>query len=176
MSKYRRQKTAGGTFFFTLALADRSSTLLLDEMPLFKQAYRSVWVKRPFKTVAICVLPDHLHAVWTLPQNDDDYATRWRLIKNQFARGCPPIPLRASLAQKGEKGIWQRRYWEHCIRDERDLNQHIDYIHYNPVKHGHVVQVRDWPYSSFHRYVARGILPIDWGGGGDEDGRLFGEL
>ncbi len=174
MSVYRRRKMAGGTFFFTLALANRRSTLLIDEIGLFRQSYRLIRQARPFKTVAICVLPDHVHAIWTLPAGDEDYANRWRLIKNLFSRGCVVGRQRASLLNRSEKGIWQRRYWEHQIRDERDLKQHIDYVHYNPVKHGYVVAVNDWAYSSFHHYVAKGVLPLDWGGGVDEVG-AFGE-
>lgn len=174
MSWYRRQKIQGGMFFFTLALADRQAGLLVDRIDLFRRSYRLIRRKWPFETVAICVLPDHVHAIWTLPEGDADYATRWRLIKNGFSRGCGVGQQRASLIKKGEKGIWQRRYWEHEIRNERDLRHHIDYIHYNPVKHGYVKQVVDWPYSSFHHYVATGRLPLDWGGGVDWAG-VFGE-
>ncbi len=118
----------------------------------------------PFVTEAICVLPDHLHAVWRMPKGDADYAKRWGLIKGLFSRAYPVAARSASKIKKREKGIWQRRYWEHQIRDDPDLQSHIDYIHYNPVKHGLVTQVKDWPYSSFHRYVHEGLLPIDWSG------------
>jgi putative transposase len=116
------------------------------------------------ETIAICVLPDHIHAVWALPEGDADFSTRWNLIKTGFSRGRDPMPRSASKAHKREKGIWQRRYWEHTIRDDADLERHVDYIHFNPVKHGHVTRVVDWPHSSFHRYVERGQLASDWGG------------
>jgi putative transposase len=111
-----------------------------------------------------CVLPDHIHAVWALPERDADFSSRWSLIKSGFSRGLVPLPRSASKVRKREKGIWQRRYWEHAIRDDADLERHIDYIHFNPVKHGHVARVVDWPHSSFHRDVDRGLLAADWGG------------
>lgn len=123
-------------------------------------------VKRahPFIIDAMVVLPDHLHAIWTLPENDADYPTRWMLIKSGFSRGIPPGEYRRpSRVAKGERGIWQRRYWEHCIRDERDYEKHVDYIHFNPVKHGYVTRAVDWDHSSIHRYIADGRLPQDWG-------------
>ena len=107
-------------------------------------------------------MPDHLHTIWTLPENDADYSSRWRAIKSRFTRRLRTqgAPLQAN--SKGEYALWQRRYWEHTIRDEDDLQKHVDYIHYNPVKHGLVNRVTDWPYSSFHRYVRRGWLSQDW--------------
>jgi putative transposase len=102
--------------------------------------------------------------IWSLPSGDSEFAARWNLIKGGFSRGLPATARSSSKILKREKGIWQRRYWEHAIRDEQDLRRHVDYIHYNPVKHGLVPRVRDWPYSSFHRYVKQGSLPIDWGG------------
>jgi putative transposase len=108
-------------------------------------------------------LPDHLHAIWTLPGGDADYMTRWRLIKTAFSRGLPPgEPVSDSRKAKGERGFWQRRYWEHTLRDERDYAAHFDYIHFNPVKHGHVKDPADWPYSSFHRMVRLGFYPESW--------------
>lgn len=125
---------------------------------------------------AVVILPDHLHCVWTLPPNDADYALGWREIKSQFSRRVP-VGERRSMGRlnKGERGIWQRRYWEHTLRDDRDVERHVDYIHYNPVKHGHVSRVSEWPYSSFHRFVRKGVYPADWGGaqGGGEG--EFGE-
>ncbi|HZQ13067.1 MAG TPA: transposase [Pseudolabrys sp.] len=164
MPNYRRAKIAGGTFFFTLTLADRSSDLLLREIDRLRRAYAQVQERRPFDTVAICILPDHLHAIWSLPSGDTDFARRWNLIKGGFSRGLSDTVRSQSKIAKREKGIWQRRYWEHAIRDEADLARHIDYIHFNPVKHGLVSRVCDWPHSSFHRYVKRGDLPSDWGG------------
>ena len=165
MPNYRRAAIAGGTFFFTLALTDRSSDLLVREIDRLRRAYAHVAEQRPFETIAICVLPDHLHAIWQLPPDDPDFALRWNLIKAGFSRGlAAAAPRSASKSAKREKGIWQRRYWEHAIRNDEDLARHIDYIHFNPVKHGLVSRVRDWPHSTFHRYVKRGDLPEDWGG------------
>jgi putative transposase len=175
MSRYRRAKLDGGTFFFTLALADRSSNLLVAEIDRLRHAYRAVQARRPFETVAICILPDHLHAIWTLPVGDADFAQRWNLIKSGFSRGLPAASRSASKIARREKGIWQHRYWEHVIRDDADLERHVAYIHFNPVKHGIVPRVSDWPHSSFHRYVERGELPMDWGGDVREVSGAFGE-
>jgi putative transposase len=165
MSRYRRSHTPGATFFFTVTLADRGSSALTERMAALRAAYSDVARARPFQTLAICVLPDHLHAVWELPHDDADFSGRWSQIKSSFSRGSPAVMGRsASKRAKREKGIWQRRFWEHQIRDEIDLQRHIDYIHYNPVKHGLAGRVADWPYSSFHRYVSRGWLTADWGG------------
>jgi putative transposase len=176
MSRYRRATVQGGAFFFTLALADRSSDLLVREIERLRRAYKLTQNRHPFETVAICVLPDHIHALWQLPEGDTDYATRWNLFKSSFSRGLAPAKLRsASKIAKREKGIWQRRYWEHVIRDDKDLERHVDYIHYNPVKHRIVSRVRDWPHSSFHRYVERGVLPADWAGDATDSPGRFGE-
>ena len=176
MSRYRRVKIAGGMFFFTVALADRSSGLLVHEIERLRQSYKTMQERLPFETVAICILPDHLHTLWQLPNGDGDYASRLSLLKSAFSRGLPPRPKRsASKIAKREKGIWQRRYWEHAIRDEKDFERHVDYIHYNPVKHGFVTRVVDWPHSSFHRYVEQGILPADWAGDAKHDTGNFGE-
>jgi len=122
------------------------------------------------------ILPEHLHAVWTLPDGDIDFPLRWRLVKTAFSRALPSDEtVSTSRKSKGERGIWQRRFWEHTLRDEDDYARHVDYIHFNPVKHGHVGCVRDWPYSSFHRMVREGILPEDWAGDCEDDGALFGE-
>jgi len=175
MPNYRRAKISGGTFFFTIVLADRSSNLLLEGIDCLRRAYRIVQERRPFETVAICVLPDHLHAVWVLPEHDTDFATRWNLIKGGFSRNFDARSRSQSKTLRREKGIWQRRYWEHAIRDDADLERHVDYIHFNPVKHGHVTRVADWPHSSFHRFVERGLLTADWGGDLKEIEGSFGE-
>jgi putative transposase len=176
MPQYLRARIPGGTFFFTVTLADRSSNLLVDKIDVFRDVYRSVRIKFPFETIAVCILPDHLHTIWTLPAGDVDYPRRWNLIKGRFSRRLPSVATRAaSKIAKREKGIWQRRYWEHVIRDETDLTRHIDYIHYNPVKHGLVSRVCDWPHSSFHRYAGRGDLPLDWAGDMREISDTFGE-
>ena len=164
MPQYIRAKLKGSLFFFTVVLADRRSRLLVDQIDRFRDSYRDVQRNRPFETTAICVLPDHLHALWTLPESDTDFSTRWSLIKSGFSRGfSPAVPRSGSKISKREKGIWQRRYWEHAIRDDADYERHVDYIHFNPVKHGYVTRVADWPHSSFHRYVERGLLAADLG-------------
>ena len=122
--------------------------------------------KHPFQTLAICILPDHLHAIWRLPEGDTDYPPRWSLINSGFSRNLKPSEARSSSKlSRREKGIWQRRYWEHQIRDDPDMERHVDYIHANPLKHGLVSKLVDWPYSSFHRYVADGLLANNWAGG-----------
>jgi putative transposase len=175
MPRYVRAKLKGSVFFFTVVLADRSSRLLVDEIDRLRIVYRTVQQRRPFETIAICVLPDHIHAVWALPERDADFSSGWSLIKSGFSRGLAPLPRSARKVRKREKGIWQRRYWEHAIRDDVDLERHIDYIHFNPVKHGHVARVVDWPHSSFHRDVERGLLAADWGGDMKEIQGVFGE-
>ena len=175
MPRYVRAKFKGSVFFFTVVLAERPSGLLVDEIDRLRDSYRTVQQRRPFETIAICVLPDHVHAIWALPEDDSDFSTRWSLINSGFSRGLDARPRSASKTAKREKGIWQRRYWEHAIRDDADLERHVDYIHFNPVKHRHVTRVADWPHSSFHRYVGRGLLAADWGGDiGDIQGS-FGE-
>jgi len=165
MTNYRRANVAGATYFFTANLLDRRSALLVEHIGLLHEALRYVQTRHPYTTDAMVVLPEHLHVIWTLPPGDADFSTRWRLNKTEFTRGLPQDEQRsASRISKGERGIWQRRYWEHMIRDEEDFARHVDYIHINPVKHGWVKQVADWPHSSFHRFVAAGVLPQDWAG------------
>jgi putative transposase len=175
MSQYRRAKIEGSVFFFTVVLAERPSGLLVDEIDRLRRIYRTIQPRRPFETIAVCILPDHIHAVWALPEGDADFSTRWSLIKSGFSRGLDPSSRSASKVAKREKGIWQRRYWEHAIRDDADLQRHVDYIHFNPVKHGQVTRVADWPHSSFHRYVERGLLAADWGGDMRDIQGSFGE-
>jgi putative transposase len=174
MPRYRRARIEGGVFFFTVALADRSGDLLVRHIARIREAYGAK--RAAFETNAICILPDHMHAIWSLPADDKDFATRWSLIKSGFSRYLAPGRWRsASKIKKRDKGVWQRRYWEHAIRDDADFERHVDYIHFNPVKHGHVTRVRDWPYSSFHRYVEQGVLPLDWGGDMSDIAGEFGE-
>jgi putative transposase len=175
MPNYRRADVKGGIFFFTVVLADRSSALLTEEVDSFRKVYRTVQQRCPFETIAVCILPDHIHALWRLPEDDPDFSTRWNLIKSGFSRGIDDRPRSPSKILKREKGVWQRRFWEHAIRDDADLERHIDYIHFNPVKHGKVTRVLDWPHSSFHRFVERGLLPSDWGGDLKEIAGSFGE-
>jgi putative transposase len=175
VSQYIRAKISRGLFFFTVVLAQRSSRLLVEEIDHLRLVYRTVKQRRPFETVAICVLHDHIHTVWALPEGDADFPIRWNLIKSGFSRALAPMQRSASKMNKREKGIWQRRYWEHAIRDAKDLERHVDYIHFNPVKHGYVARVRDWPHSSFHRFVKDGLLAPDWGGDAKEMLGSFGE-
>ena len=136
MTDYRRNFISGGTFFFTVNLAERHLRLLTEHVEKLRTAFRETRQRHPFEIDAIVVLPDHLHALWTLPEGDWDFATRWQLIKAAFSRGLPTGErVSRSRAAKGERGIWQRRYWEHTIRDANDFARHVDYIHINPVKH-----------------------------------------
>ncbi|TIC84745.1 REP-associated tyrosine transposase [Crenobacter intestini] len=163
MTAYRRWRVAGASYFFTVVLAERGSRLLVARIDALREAFACVMHERPFRIDAAVVLPDHLHCIWTLPSGDSDYPERWRRIKVAFTRRVPDlVPPSASRQEKGERGVWQRRYWEHLIRDEADWCHHVDYIHFNPVKHHLVARVRDWPYSSFHRFVAAGVYPADW--------------
>ena len=163
MPNYRRVWVPGGTYFFTVNLLERRRSLLIDHVDSLRNAFREARVARPFVMPAYVILPDHLHCLWRLPDGDADIATRWRHIKTLFSRSLPADERRSERrVRKSERGIWQRRYWEHLIRDERDLRNHIDYIHFNPVKHRLVACVADWPHSSFHRFVADGRLSPDW--------------
>ena len=178
MVLYRRNRVPGGTYFFTAALRDRRSMLLVEHVEALRDALGRTLRKRPFVVDAMVVLPDHIHAIWTLPQDDADYAGRWRLFKSGFTRAAAQAGVALSRNAKGECNLWQRRYWEHTIRDEADLARHVDYIHVNPVKHGLVSRAADWPYSSFHRYVRLGLCSTEWAGadGGlevENHGELF---
>ncbi|MGB8400770.1 REP-associated tyrosine transposase [Bradyrhizobium sp.] len=176
MTDYRRNFIAGGSFFFTVNLAERRLRLLTEHIDELRAAFRDVRRQHSFAIDAMVVLPDHLHAAWTLPEGDADFATRWRLIKSGFSRRLPAGErISGSRAAKGERGIWQRRYWEHTIRDGGDFARHIDYIHINPVKHGLVARVADWPYSSFHRMMKLGVYPEDWAGDVSDHDGAFGE-
>ena len=162
MPDYRRLYVPGATGFFTLTLQDRRSALLTEHIDLLRSAFRYAKTRHPFVINALVVLPDHLHALITLPEGDADYSTRWRLMKGWFARHLPELLKRHRRGSPDELQVWQRRFWAHLIVDERDCRAHFNYIHINPVKHGHVARVADWPYSSFHRYVEQGVLPRDW--------------
>jgi putative transposase len=164
MPEYRRHRVPGGTYFFTVALADRRSDLLVREISALRAAVVRTRLLYPFQIDAWVVLPEHMHAVWTLPKGDSGYSLRWMLIKRWFSAAIPAGENRSeSRVAKGERGIWQRRFWEHTVRDSDEFARHIDYVHFNPVKHGLVAQVIDWPHSSFSRAVARGQYPADWG-------------
>ena len=165
MSMYRRIWIDGAVVFFTVNCAKRGADgLLTANIDLLRSAFRKVMRDRPFVINAIVVLPDHLHCIWTLPDDDHDYAMRWRLIKGHFSRALPEdSEARSSSREKrGERAVWQRRFWEHHIRDEKDYYHHLDYIHYNPVKHGYCEYAREWQYSSFGRYVQAGVYSPDW--------------
>lgn len=164
MTDYRRYRRNGGTYFFTVNLAERKQKLLTEQIDTLRDAFRTVKNAHPFVIEAAVVLPEHLHMIWTLPEGDDDFSLRWRQIKSAFSREIEKGErISKSRQRRQERGLWQRRFWEHLIRDEEDLNRHIDYIHFNPVKHGYVQRAADWPFSSFHRYMRLGILPADWG-------------
>jgi len=175
MPNYRRAFVPGGCWFFTVNLLERLKNLLVDRIGVLRLAVAATRRKLPFTIDAFVVLPDHLHAVLTLPPGDADFPTRWRLIKNRFARTIPKqewlSPVRAA---RYERGVWQRRFWEHLIRDEGDYARHVEYCYINPVKHNLVRRVGDWPHSSFHRDVRAGIFPADWAGETDMPGD-FGE-
>jgi putative transposase len=163
---YRRIWHQGGTYFFTVNCIQRKgNTLLIDHIQTLRDAVKYVQILYPFHIHAWVVLPDHLHSIWELPQDDADYATRWRLIKTRFSKSIDKTEyINETRLKRNERGIWQRRYWAHLITDEKDYNAHIDYVHINPLKHGLVKQVSDWPYSTFHRYVDKGVYPKDWTG------------
>jgi putative transposase len=169
MSDYRRWYVPGGTYFFTLVSCHRYPYFRdAAARTLLGQAFRAAQQERPFEVVAIVLLPDHLHCLWTLPAGDDDYSSRWKDIKDRFtvdwlAAGGHEERVTKSQMRRGHRGIWQRRFWEHTIDDELDLERHFDYIHFNPVKHGLVSRAVDWPWSSFHRHLAAGHYPAEWG-------------
>ena len=162
MVHYRRSRVAGGTFFFTVNLQDRHRTLLVDHIAALRCIVRDVKTKFPFVLDAMVVLPDHWHAVWTLPPNDVGYARRLRLVKARFTKHLLREGVDISSDHRGEYRLWQKRFWEHTIRDDRDFETHVNYVHINPVKHGYAARAVDWPHSTIHRYVKRGMLPADW--------------
>jgi putative transposase len=169
MAEYRRAHVPGASWFFTVNLAQRKGrSLLVDRIDLLRAAFVAVRERHPFRMNAVVILPDHLHCIMTLPEGDANFSSRWNLIKGSFSRAIETGErVSSSRAKRGERGIWQCRFWEHLIRDQDDFNCHADYIHWNPVKHGWVSRVADWPHSSFHEFVRRGIYPLDWCGGAD---------
>ncbi|NNE63214.1 MAG: transposase [Gammaproteobacteria bacterium] len=166
MPDYRRNRIPGGCYFFTANLLERhQNKLLVEEIHLLRRVVKQTKVRYPFHIDGWVVLPEHMHFILTLPTGDDDFVKRIRLIKTLFARRIPKTEYRSKIRRRrGERGIWQRRYWEHTIRDELDYARHMDYLHYNPVKHGYVEQVKDWPYSSFHSLVKAQVYSVDWAG------------
>ncbi len=166
MTEYRRAHVPGASWFFTVNLAERKGNrLLADQIDLLRRAFEYTKERHSFRMDAVVIMPDHLHCIWTLPPNDSDFSLRWNMLKGYFSRHIEMGErISSSRKTRGERGIWQRRFWEHLLRDQTDFNRHVDYIHWNPVKHGWVKQVREWPYSSFHRYVEQGVYAENWGG------------
>ena len=175
MVRYRRNLVPGGTYFFTVTLVDRRASTLVNHIGSLRAAVRLARAERPFTIDAIVILPDHLHAIFTLPPGDADFSSRWRRIKAHFTRSVVATGATVERRPNGEYALWQRRFWEHTVRNDDDFARHVDYIHYNPLKHGLVSRVRDWPHSSFHVYVRQGLLPEDWAGVIDGGGGDFGE-
>jgi len=172
MPEYHRMRDPGGTYFFTVNLLNRRRKLLTDHVNFLHDAFDAVQSKRPIQVDAFVILPEHLHCIWTLPPGDDAYDVRWNQIKGEFSKQLPKVEsISRSRIKKRERGIWQRRYWEHTIDG--------DYIHYNPVKHGHVSRPADWKHSSIHQYIKDGILAPDWAAGKNpienEENTDFGE-
>lgn len=179
MRTYIRADAAGATYFFTLTLQDRSARWLVDHIDVLRAAVKHVKARHPFDIEAMVVLPEHLHALWRLPVDDKDFSTRWMLVKQTFtqllmANGVLDDASGAQRGLKKERNLWQRRFWEHQIRDEDDFARHVEYIHYNPVKHGWVSRAVEWPHSSLHRFIREGRLAADWGISAAIDGQ-FGE-
>jgi putative transposase len=169
MPDYRRNRVPGGTYFFTVTLLDRDCDLLAANIDALRLATRRVRTRWPFQIDSWVVLPEHMHCIWTLPEGDAEYPRRWHAIKVLFSQSIPPTEARSpQTAARGGRGIWQRGYWEHTIRDESDYAAHMDYTHFNPVKHGLVQSPGDWPYSTFRRCVQKGLYPPDWLGRGTE--------
>ncbi len=169
MPNYRRNFVEGGTYFFTVITYKRQQILNGKAIDILRECFRECMSEKPFTIEAAVVLPEHLHCLWTLPAPDSDYSARWKSVKSAFTKeyirriGEPPAKPSVSMQKKGEKGIWQRRFWEHTVQNEDDYRIHIEYIHFNPVKHGWVDAPIDWPHSSFHRFVKENVYPESWG-------------
>jgi len=173
MVQYRRSRVAGGTFFFTVNLHDRRHRLLVDHADALRNIVRAIQTESPFVIDAMVVLPDHWHAVWTLPLEDAAYARRIQRIKAHFTRHLVRAGVNLAIDKRGEYLLWQKRFWEHTVRNERDFEAHVNYVHINPVKHGHVTRAMDWPHSTLHRYIKMGLLAANWGCASPEG--TFGE-
>lgn len=173
MPNYRRLRVPGGTYFFTASLAERAPKLLCQYIDTLRACFFLMQQSRPVRIDAIVILPDHIHTVWTLPPGDDDYPSRWKLLKGSFSnRVGRRGPRSASKIAKGENGLWQRRYWEHLIRNADDFTRHVEYCWANPLAHGLVETVADWPYSSFHRAVEAGLVSRNWSQSRELDDRF----
>jgi len=169
MATFRRDATPGSTWFFTAVTGDRRPWLACrTAIACLREAMATTKRLHPFGIIAAVVLPDHVHMLWQLPEGDAEYGTRWALIKRATAKAlqarnaAPRFVPRRSQARRHESGLWQRRFWEHRIRDDADLQRHVDYIHYNPVKHGYAARASDWPCSSIHRYIGLGWIDANW--------------
>lgn len=169
MPNFRRAIVAGGTYFFTVVTHSRQP-IFADAVAQRQlgESFRECIARWPFSVDAIVLLPDHLHAIWSLPQGDADFAKRWAWIKKEFTKafldsGGRPAQVSSARKRRGDCGVWQPRFWEHAIADEHDFDRHFDYIHYNPVKHKLVSAPREWILSSFHRWVKRGVYEPNWG-------------
>jgi putative transposase len=166
MARYLRNYVPGGTYFFTVVTYQRRPILTTPESrSILREAFQSVRRRWPFTITAIVLLPEHLHTVWTLPEGDANYSLRWQKIKEHFTSGYQKAvgDVAVRRPRSGERAVWQPRFWEHTCSDVDDLKRCVDYVHYNPLKHGYVTRVRDWPWSSFHRYVKLGEYSLDWG-------------
>ena len=180
MSEYRRAHIPGGAYFFTVKTFERRPVLTHEHYRVaLREAITEVRGRLPFDSLAWVLLPDHIHTIWKLPEGDVDYSLRWSLIKQhvtrKYAERTQEVLVSRSRQKRREGTIWQRRFWEHLIRDDRDFRRHIDYIHYNPVKHGHVSKVVDWPYSTFHRFVRNGVYSKDWASADENTASSYGE-
>jgi putative transposase len=183
MPEYRRARSPGTTFFFTVNTHLRQPFLIdVDVRAALREGIDRVRLTMPFEIDAWVLLPDHLHCIWTLPDGDADFSSRWRIIKTIVTQRCGSRLNVGELLsdrrkRKNQSSLWQQRFWEHQIRDDADFIRHVDYIHWNPVKHGHAKRAGDWPYSSLHRYVRNGLLPTNWLGVNADQylGKDFGE-
>lgn len=161
--QYRRSKEPGACYFFTVNLAERNKSLLVSHVNELRLAFKKTKQEHPFDITAIVVLLDHLHVLWQLPENEANYPSRWNLIKHRFSRTLLKNErISASRQKKGERGIWQRRYWEYLIWNDEEFGRHVNYIHFNLVTHGYVSSLVDWAYSSIHRYVGKGVISNHW--------------
>ena len=165
MANYRRLYVKGGTYFFTVVTQKRRPIFAEEKsIQILRDVFNLVMERKPFQIESIVVLPDHIHCIWTLPKGDHEYSERWKGIKYRFSLNLKKsFPTTESMNKKKEKGLWQRRFWEHLIRDQDDFNRHVDYIHYNPVKHNLAKRALDWPHSSFKRFVMKGTYEKNWG-------------
>jgi len=166
MSNYHRLYSKGGIYFFTLVTSERKPLLCeAKALSRLKTAFHYSIKKYPFRIRGLVILPDHIHCIWQLPKDDHDFSIRWNMIKRYFSIG-----MNGDTNHRREKNIWQRRFWEHLIRDEEDFQRCLDYIHYNPVKHGYVNRPCDWTFSTFKNNVKKGFYEMDWGSDIEPDG------